>query len=70
MESYIQPTIEFTLSNVILHCGTNDIKTSTDTEQIAENIINLAKSMKTDKTNVIISKLTPRNDHLKKKPKK
>ena len=58
MESYIQPTTERTPSNVILHCGTNDLKTSTDLEQIAENIINLAKSIKTDKNDVLISELT------------
>ena len=64
MESYIQLTTERAPSNVILHCGTNDLKTSTDPEQIAKNI-NLAKSMKTN--NVIISELTPRNGQLKKK---
>ena len=65
MESYFQLAIE----HVILHCGTNDLKTSTDPEQIAENIINLAKSVKRDKNNVLISELTPRNDQLNKKAK-
>ena len=69
MESYIRSTIERAPSNVTLHCGTNDLKTSTDPEQIAENIINLAKSIKTDKSNVLISELTPRNDQLNKKAK-
>ena len=69
MESYIQLAIERAPSNVILHCGTNDLKTSTDPEQIAENIINLAKSMKTDNKGVIISELAPRNDQLNKKAK-
>ena len=49
MESYIQPTIERAPSNAILHCDTNDLKTSTNPEQIAENIVNLTKYMKTDK---------------------
>ena len=62
MESCIQRTIEHVPSNVILHCGTNDLKTSS--EQITANIINLAKYMKADKKNVLISKLTPRNDQL------
>ena len=57
-EPYIQPTIERAPNNVILHCGTNDLKTSTDHEQIAKNIINLAKLMKIDENNVIISELT------------
>ena len=69
MESYIQPTIECATGNVILYCDTNDLKTSTDPEQIVENIINLAKSMKTDTNNVIISKPTPQNDQLNRKSK-
>ena len=64
-----QLTIECAPNNVILHCGTNDLKTSTDPEQIVENTINLEKSKKTDKNNVIISELTPRNDQLNKKAK-
>ena len=68
MEPYIQPTTERAPSNVILRRGTNGLKTSTDLEQIAENI-NLAKSMKTDKNNVVISELTPRNDQINKKAK-
>ena len=69
MELYIQPTIERALINDILYCGTNDIKASTDPKQIAENTIKLAKSMKRDKNNVIISELTSRNDQLNKKAK-
>ena len=68
MESYIRPTIERAASNAILQ-GTNDLKTSTDLDQISENIINIVKSMKTDKNNVIISELTPQNDQLNKKAK-
>ena len=64
-----QLTIERAPNNVILHYGTNDLKTSTDPEQIVENTINLEKSKKTDKNNVIISELTPRNDQLNKKAK-
>ena len=52
-----------------MYCGANDLKTSTDPEQIAENIINLAESMKTDKNNVIILELAPRNDQFNKKAK-
>ena len=62
MESCILPTKEHAPSNAILYCGTNDLKTSS--EQITANIINLAKYMKADKNNVLISKLTPRNDQL------
>ena len=67
IESYIQPTIERAPNILILHCGTNVLKTSTDPEKIAENIVSLAKSMETDKNNVIISGITPRNDQLNKK---
>ena len=61
MDSYIQLTIERAPSNVILHYGTNELKAFNDPEQVAENIISLAKFMKTDKNNVLISELTPRN---------
>ena len=45
--------------NVILHCGKNDLKrTSSNPEKGTENI-NLSKSMKADKNNVIISELNP-----------
>ena len=44
MELYIQPTVERAPRNVIEHCDTNDLKTSADPGQIAENIIILAKS--------------------------
>ena len=52
-----QQTIERAPKNVILHYGTNDLKAATDPGQIVENTINLAKSKKTDKNNVIISML-------------
>ena len=55
MESYIQIIIERSPSIAILICCPNDLNTSTDPEQIAENIISLVKSMKADKNNVIIS---------------
>ena len=67
IESYIQPTVERAPNSLILHCGTNVLKTSTDPEKIAENIINLAKSVEADKNNVIISGITPRNDQFNKK---
>ena len=54
----------------MLHCGTNDLKrTSTNPEKSTENIINLSKSMKADKNNVIISELNPWNDQINKKGK-
>ena len=69
MKPYIQPAIERVPSNVILHCGTNDLETCTDPEQNVGNLINLAKSMERDKNNQIISELTPQNDELHKKAK-
>ena len=36
MESYIQPTLERAPNNIILHCGTNDLKASTDNVIISE----------------------------------
>ena len=43
MESYIQPIINRDPSNITIHCGTNDLKSSDKPEETAERIINLAK---------------------------
>ena len=57
-------------SNDILHCSTNDSKASSDPEQIAENLIDTAKFMKTDKNKVITFYLPLQMTNLTRKPKK
>ena len=67
MYSYAQPSIERKPNLVLLHSGTNDLSLKIDgkekTEvQIAEEIINLAKSISDNGIEVIISGLITRGD--------
>ena len=62
MEDYIKPTVKLASKQMILHCGTNNLPSNEDPENIAKNIMNLAKNIKTDTTKVAISGITPRRD--------
>jgi len=42
MEDYLKPIIRKEPENVILHVGTNDLKSTQSPQQVAENIITLA----------------------------
>lgn len=61
MKSYMIPTADMSADNIILHCGTNDVHKS-EPHEIANNILNLALDLNTDKNNVIISGLVQRSD--------
>ena len=54
---------------VILHHGTNDLKSGNTSEKIATDIVNLALTIQNEKTKVFISGLTIRNDNLDKRRK-
>ena len=54
---------------VILHHGTNDLKSGNTSEKIATDIVNLALTIQNEKTKVFISGLTIRNDNLDKRQK-
>ena len=45
MESYIKPTLKQNTDKVILHIGTNDLRSATKPLEIASNIIDLGKTM-------------------------
>ena len=45
---------------IILHCGTNDLRSKATRKDIAEEIADLGKSMKTNANEVIISGLVPK----------
>jgi hypothetical protein len=61
MKHYIKPSLTFKPDLIILHCGTNDLKGNDDSEDIANNIINLAVEI-SNTTTVAISELVSRND--------
>ena len=52
---------------ILLHCGTNDLRTTKTAEDIAEELINLANTLKNEENEVAISSITVRNDNLQKK---
>ena len=68
MKDYIKPTVrELDPEHVILHVGTNNLNSSLPPEEIADGIIDLAKSMKTDNRNIAISTIISRGDKLNNK---
>ena len=50
MKSYVFPSKNYDNDLVILHCGTNDLRDSKSAQDIANDIIELAIDMKTEKT--------------------
>ena len=48
--------------HIIIHIGTNDLASNTPAEKVAESIIDLASTLKSDSCSVAISSITVRND--------
>ena len=67
MKHYVKPSLEYNPDVVIIHCGTNNLKTDQPADKIAESIIKLANGIKTEENDVLISSLTIRNDKHKSK---
>ena len=67
MHHYIKPTMMHKPDTIIIHCGTNDLKKTKDTKEVAQKIADLAKTAQSinENTSVMISSLTPRNDRFK-----
>lgn len=65
MQHYLKPTLEQKPDMLILHCGTNDLK-SKEPEEITDNIIKLATSVSNESENtiVVVSGIVPRGDNL------
>ena len=67
MESYIIPTLEQNPEIIIIHSGTNDLKSDSSPAEITRDIIKLTRSCKTQKNKVILSSIVPRYDNLNEK---
>ena len=61
MKHYIEPTISTNPDGIILHCGTNSLR-SKDPVDIANKIINLAMTAKRRVSDVAVSSLITRRD--------
>ena len=62
MKSYGIPSKAYNNDVVILHIGTNNLKDAKNAQEIATEIIDIAVEMKSDKNEVMISGIIPRND--------
>ena len=68
MKGYIQPTLrELDPEHVILHVGMNNLNSPLHPKEIADGIVDLVKSTKTDNGNIKTSTIIPRGDKLKNK---
>ena len=64
MYHYAIPSLEYEPDRVILHVGTNELRSSKPANSIATEIIDLANSIKTQENDIIISSIVSRGDHL------
>jgi len=69
MEYHVKGCIvDDTPDSIILHFGTNSLKEKNETaETIADNIVNVAESVKEDVSEIFVSSLTKRHDELDRK---
>ena len=64
MKTYIQLPLKRDPDQVIIHVGTNDLRSRQDPKTIAKNITDIAKSSKTNKNEILVSSIVPRWDNL------
>ena len=68
MVDHVKPAIrDDKPDHVILHTGTNDLRSEKTASQIARSITELAMSLKDNDNSVIVSGIVPRNDNLNNK---
>ena len=69
MSSYVEPSKDHNNDLIIVHCGTNDLRGGKKPDEISTAIIDLARSLKTDSNDVMVSGILPRRDKLDHKGK-
>ena len=62
MNHYKIPTQEKSPAEIIICVGTNDLSSDKDPKDIANDMMQLAKSVKTDENKVAVSTILPRED--------
>ena len=67
MYHYAIPSMEFNPDLVIMHVGTNDLRTDKTPKEIAMEIIDLSKSLSMEDNDYMISGMTARNDKFSEK---
>ena len=69
MNHYKKPTQEKLPAQIILLVGTNTLSSDEEPKDIANDIIQLVESVKTDVNKVAVSSILPRKDESNNKPK-
>ena len=64
MKSYLLPTKSRNPENIVLHCGTNNLKRENSANEFSNDIIEVALLRKSDNNNVLVSGIIPRSDKL------
>ena len=67
MMTYVKPAIEEKPDFIILHTGTNDLRSNDNPEEIANSIVGVAVSCKENGLEVVVSAILPRRDKLNEK---
>ena len=62
MKDYVKPSVKHAPNLLFLHSGTDDLRSKQSAAEIAENIIQLALSIKSVETEVIFSSIIRRGD--------
>ena len=62
MKDYVKPALRHNPDLIIVHAGTNDLRSEQTSKEIAENILNLVNDIKTDTNEVKVSGITLRRD--------
>ena len=57
MKNYIQPPLKRDPDRIIIHVGTNRLRSSQDLETITKNIIDIAKNNATNKNEILVSSI-------------
>ena len=70
MNHYKKPTQEKSPAEIIIHVGTNDLSNDKEAKDIANHIMQLVKSVKTDANKVAVSNILQRKDKFNSKVKR
>ena len=69
MKHYVKPTQEKQPAQIIIHVGTNDLPGNKNSDEIANEIVGFANSIKTSENNVVVSSIVSRKDRFNNKAK-
>ena len=70
MERYSKPSMDINPDLIIVHTGTNWLREERTHEDLAEEIIDLATSLKSNENEIVISEIIARRDQLNEKVSK